>query len=180
MVGVAVAAFAGCTQSYVTSEASSDAASAQKASEQVSRMTGPTVLAKCNEVQPAALQYYAECPNPATEASASVAREILCVDLLLERHALYPQCLEAGAMVISLAPSPPPPPPPTVVPEDFEAYADTTGNFFDDLDDLDEGKETESVSQISSTGGTKTATQTSGTVKVEVSSEGTHEGLPKF
>lgn len=166
MVGVAVA-FAGCTQSYVTSEASSDAASAQRTSEQVSRMTGPTVIAKCSQVQPAALQYYAECPNPATEASASVMREILCVDLLREGLQLYPQCLEAGAMVIALAP---------VGPEDFEAYADTDGN----LGLLDDAQTGSTTSKLSSIGGTNTATQTSGEITVSVDSGTTHLSLPKF
>ncbi len=167
MFCVAAAALAGCSQSHVANDASSHAAPAPTQSDHVLRVSGPAVLALCSEVLPAAMQYYATCQAPVTEASTSMSQEILCIDLVPERLAMYPQCAVPGGVALPLAPP--------VAPEDINAYADSVGN----LGVVADGTYP-SESQLSSVDGTKTATQTSGGITVSVNSGSIHPSLPRF
>ena len=166
IVCAVLVAVAGCTQSQVASEAEPSSALVVESVEQINRRSGPSVLANCTEVQSAALQYYAECQDLHSGVTVAVERDILCRDLGPQYLVRYRECAETGVTVVSAGTTQREPV------RDFSLYADSVGG---NGADSDEGL---SRSSLSSVGGVRTATQTSGGITVSVSSGTTHPKLP--
>lgn len=150
--GAIVLMIAACSVPSTTSVVGQDDVTADQVADAALIAPGQLINVRCDHIEDAILVQYLECPNPSDDVSREIYVLAKCEDIQYWFLNLYPTCADKSSPSTRFN---------VPVNDDFEAAASSNFSTFDD------GK---SQSTISSVDGVKTATQTSGSVSVSVSS----------